>query len=342
MKRTTLTVALAAAVLLALPYNSPAPLIYTPGVGWTYEKVGSKEGKWTRTRAKPQLQVAQEAFDAGDYNRCIKAANHTVRQWPLSDFAPEAKFLHARALEEQGKDEKAFKIYNELVENYPKFSKYDEVAERQYAIANKYLDGKWFKLWGKIPLFPSMDKTADMYEQLIDNAPFSEVAPEAQMKIAEAREKQKDYKKAVRALETAGNRYYDNDEVAAESLFKAGLAYQKQAKEAEYDQGAADEAIAKFTDFIAVYPDHEKVDEAKQIIESLKTEQARGAYKIARYYEKKKKWRGALVYYNEVLINDPNSSYADDAKKRIETLKLIVNEIDKVNEEFSGDDDDEK
>ena len=43
------------------PYRSPAPLIYRPGEGWTYESVGG--AKWQRTRAKDQLEVAQEAFD---------------------------------------------------------------------------------------------------------------------------------------------------------------------------------------------------------------------------------------------------------------------------------------
>jgi len=53
----------------------------------------------------------------------------------------------------------------------------------------------------------------------------------------------------------------------------------------------------------------------------LKTEQARGSFEIARFYEKKHRWDGALIYYNEVLIKDPNSKYATEARERIDTLK---------------------
>mgnify|MGYP001593519502 CR=1 FL=1 len=60
---------------------------------------------------------------------------------------------------------------------------------------------------------------------------------------------------------------------------------------------------------------------AQQIIADFKTEQARGNFEIARFYEKKKHWDGAMVYYNEVLIKDPNSSYAAEAKQRIETIR---------------------
>jgi len=52
-----------------------------------------------------------------------------------------------------------------------------------------------------------------------------------------------------------------------------------------------------------------------------KLEQARGSFEIARFYEKKRRWDGALIYYNEVLIKDPNSKYATEARERIDTLK---------------------
>ncbi len=336
MKRPPTPTLLAALLLCALPFNSPAPLIYTPGVGWHYERVG-REGKWQRTRAKEQLAVAQEAFDEGDYSQARRAAAYTVKRWPLSDYAPEALFIEGRCLEEKGQYEKAFKHYQDLVEKYPKFKRYDEVLERQYNIANEFLGGRWFKLWGYVPLSPSMDKTADMYESLIEAGPYSDVAAEAQMKIGQAREKKKNFKESVKAHEKAANRYHDRPKIAAEALFGAGLAYQKQAKTAEYDQGAAGKAIDTFTDFIALYPDHERVAEAQDIIDSLRTEQARGAFRTAQYYEKRKKWRSALIYYNDVLVKDANSSYAIEAKAKIESLKLIVDELDKIDEQFKQD-----
>ena len=47
-----------------------------------------------------------------------------------------------------------------LLEKYPKVENYDEVLQRQFVIANRYLGGQWFKLWGYVPFFPSMDKTS--------------------------------------------------------------------------------------------------------------------------------------------------------------------------------------
>ena len=319
---------MAAAVLLGLfPAQTPAPLVYRAGEGWSYEPVSG--GKWTRTRAKDQLEVAEKAFEEKNYSLALKASRRTVRVWPLSDYAPAAQYLAGRCYEMKKQDEKAFKEYQKLIEKYPKFEKYPEVLERQYEIANRYLDGQWFKLWGYIPFFPSMDKTSDMYEKVIKNGPYSEVAPNAQMNIGTAREKQEDYPLAVKAYERAADRYHDQEKVAADALFKAGLAYQKQAKTAEYDQSVAGQAIDTFTDFVTLYPNEkERGDEAKEIISSLRTEQAKGSFQIAQFYEKKKRWRGALVYYNEVVALDPNSQYAEKARQRIEELNKRVDEED--------------
>ena len=116
--------------ILLLAVNTPAPLVYRPGEGWSYESADGS-GAWTRARAKDQLDVAKEAFENKDYKIASKAARRVVRVWPFSDYAPEAQYLVGRSYEERDKDEKAFKAYQQLVEKYPKAANYNEVVERQ-------------------------------------------------------------------------------------------------------------------------------------------------------------------------------------------------------------------
>ncbi len=310
---------LVAAFLLALPFRSPAPLIYRPGEGWVYEPYGS-EGKWRRTRAKDQLDVAQAAFDKKDYGLALKAAKRVVHVWPLSDYAPQAQYLVARAYDAKGSSEKAFKEYQKLIEKNPRGANFDQVLKRQDEIADQFLAGKWFKLWGVIPFFPSMEKTAEMYEKIVKNGPYSDIGPSVQMKVGTAREKQKNYPLAAKAYELAADRYHDRPAVAAEAIFRTGLAYHKQAQKAEYDQNTAGQSIAAFTDFMTLYPDEPRVGEAQRIIAVLKQEQAAGNYKIAKFYDKRHKWEGAKIYYNEVVLTDPNSPFAAESRERIEQL----------------------
>jgi outer membrane protein assembly factor BamD len=317
-------------LLLGFPLESWAPLVYRPGEGWVYESPG-REGKWTRVRATDQLEVAQQAFAKKDYSLALKAARRTVKVWPLSDSAPRAQYLLGRSYQAKGQLEKAFKAYQLLLEKYPKVQNYQEVVERQFEIANEFLAGRWFRLLGYLPFFPSMERTAGFLEKVIKNGPFSPVAARAQINIGAARERQTSwfnrvdgFKEAVTAYEKAADRYHENPDVASEALFKAGRAYFKQASKADYDQSVAGKAIATFGDFLTLYPDDPRGPEARRMIAMLKTEQARGAFSIALYYEKRKKWTAARIYYNEATIKDPGSSYAQVAKQRMEAIKDLL------------------
>ena len=312
-----------AACMVLFPFRAPAPLYYVPGEGWYYEMYG-QNARWQRPRAKEQLDVAEQAFNKNDYNTTLHAAHRVLRVWPLSDYAPDAEYLIGRCLETSGKDEAAFKAYQNIIEKYPRSSRYEEVLWRQYEIANRFLGGEWFRIWGTIPLYPSMDQTAQMFDKIVNNGPYSDVAPHAQLRIGAAREKEKDYPEAVKAYATAADRYYNQPTIAADALFREGLSYARQAAKAEYDQSTAVQAIERFTDFITLYPNDRRVPRAEKAIAWLKTEQVRGNFEIAQFYQKSKKWNGALVYYNEVLQLDPNSPYAASARQRIEALKPRV------------------
>ncbi len=311
--------------LLLWPLRCPAPLIYTPGEGWHYEAVG--EGRWQRPTPKEQLLVAQAAFDQKSYGLALKAARRTVSVWPLSDYAPQAQYLVARCYEAKGNDEKAFKAYARLIERYPKLTNFDEIIRRQFEIANRFLAGKRFRLWGYLPLFPSMDKTISLYEQIIKIGRYSEVAPQAQMNIAVAHEKKKalglikapDFPAAAKAYQLAADRYSEQ-KVGTDALYKEADTYTKQAATAEYDQSVAGKAISTFTDFMILHPDDSRVPEAQKNIDTLKTEQARGSFEIAKYYEKRHRWKAAQIYYNDAWNKDRGSKYADEALRRIDAI----------------------
>ena len=311
---------LLAALVALVPVRSPAPLTYVPGEGWYYESFG-ENGQWQRPRAKDQLQVAEDAFKAKDYSTTLHAAHRILRVWPLSDYAPRAEYLVGRCLEVKGGDEAAFNAYQNIIEKYPKSGEYNEVLTRQYEISGRFLDGEWFRIWGLIPLYPSMDETAKLYEKIVGNGPYSAVAPHAQLRIGAARETQKNYSDAVKAYELAADRYHDQPDIAADALYRAGVAWQKQADTAEYDQSAAAKAIAAYSDFVTFYPDDKRVADAQKAIVKLKAEQVRGSFEIAKYYEANHKWAGAVVYYNDVLQLDANSPLAVQARQRIDVLK---------------------
>ena len=332
MQRWTSPLLLAAVVFLSWPNSSPAPIVFRPGEGWSYESLGGV-GSWRRATAKDQLEVGKKAFAAQDWKTAFKAARRTVAEWPLSDLAPEAQLLLAQAFEKRGDDQNAFAEYQNLLRLYPQNVDFEGVQSRQFAIATRYLNGQRFKLWGRIPLYRSMKKTSAMFQDIVNSGPFSSVAPKAQMNIGQAwvnkargfqisqNERHKNYHMAVEAFKKVADKYHDRPGIASEGLFATGAAYQQQSLDAEYDQGVTHKAIDSFSDYIALYPNEEQVSTARERIKAMKVEQARGNLKIARYYEKRGKWASANIYYNEVKDLAPGTDYAETALQKIAELQ---------------------
>lgn len=328
MKRSSLCLCLTLLALFLCPFRAPAPLIYRPGEGWTYEVPGGKENNWRKSRAKDQLDVAQQAYDRKNYRLAIKAAQRVIHVFGLSDYVPQATLLLGRCYEARKQDEKAFAAYEQILTKYPKIGMSHDLQSRQFTIAVRFLHGEWVKLFGYIPFFPSMDKTADMFDKIVKFGPYGEFGPTAQMNIGAAREKQKDYPLAVKAYELAADRYSEEPKIAADAIYREALAYNKQAKKADYDQSVAGQAIQTLTLFISLYPEDTRVPEAQKIIASLYAEQARGHFRIAEYYQKNKRLFGAQVYYNQVLsderqLKDANAPLANLARERIAAIEAI-------------------
>jgi outer membrane protein assembly factor BamD len=320
MKRCCIRVILVCLAVFLFPFRSPAPLVYRPGEGWTYESPSGKEDQWRMLRAKDQLDVAQAAFDKKDYKLAKKAAQRVVTVWPLSDYAPQGMYLLGRCYEQRRQDEYAFKSYAQVLQKYPKIPNATDIQGRQLGIADRFLAGERIKLFGYIPLFPSRDKAAQMYGDIVKFGPYGPYGPTAQMNIGAAREMQKDYALAVQAYEVAADRYSAQPAIASTALYKAALAWTKQARKADYDQGAASQAIAAYNDFIALYPDDPRVPDAQKTIANLKMVQARGDFSIAEYYAKNKRWAAARVYYNQVHDLVRGEPLADEAAKRIDAM----------------------
>lgn len=296
----------------------PAALVWRPGEGWTDEK-GSDI---SASSSRDQLELAKDLEKKGDLQNAYKAYRGLVRRWPLSFSAPEAQFKIASLEEAKGEFWQAYKSYQKMIEKYPSSTFFDQALERQFAIGNLYLAGEPARLW-KIPLGPSMEKTIEIYESVIKNAPYGKYAPQAQFKIGLANEKAKKYNEAVKAYNSIIDKYPGND-IVDDAQYQIGYAWMRASSEPDYDQSAAEKSIESFQDFLVRYPTSEKAAAAKANIEMLQGRRTQGAFNIAQFYEKQGNIKAAFIYYNEVVRQNPNSEQSKEAKQKIDALRPLV------------------
>ena len=119
---------------------------------------------------------------------------------------------------------------------------------------------------------------------------------------------------------------YPTDPVAQNALYQIGYVRLREYREGSYDKNDAQKAREAFEEFMNRYPESEKVSQARENIKALEGGQTKGTLEIAKYYDKTKQYKAAVIYYNDVIKSQPGTADSDYASKRIEALKSQVGE----------------
>jgi len=299
---------------LGMTLPAPAPLIYRPGHGWEAEGQDAVE-----ETSKEQLAKGERYEQESKFEEAAQAYRSLVKTWPLSPNAGEAQFRYAVMLFKLYDFARSFKEFQTCLDKHADSEYFEETLKYQYDIACLFLAGERQKVW-KIPTLPSMDKTVEMFEKVIKNGPYSKVAPMSQLKIGFAREKQHQWESAVKAYQELIRKYPKSD-LADDAQFQIGYAYMLASRAADYDQTSPNRAITGFQDYITKYPKSEKIEQARENIERLKQEQARGLLIIAEFYDRQKNYDAALVYYNNLIQKFPTGDLAKKAVFRADEIK---------------------
>ena len=297
-----------------------ASLVWRPGEGWSDESGTDVSASSSRD----QLEMAHKLEAQGQRDSALKAYKGLLRRWPLSFFSPEAQYRVGKILEDEADFSGSFKAFQTMVTKYPSSEYFEQALDEQYRIANLYLAGEPQRIW-KIPVGPSMDRTVEMYERIIKNAPYGTYAPQCQFNIGLAREKQRKFTDAIDAYQKVLDNY-PTSSVASNAQYQIGYAWMRSSSAGDYDLGAAKKAVDAFQDYLVRYPASDKAIQAQENIQKLGQKQTQGAFDVARFYETSHppQPRAAFIYYNEVVREDPNSAQAQIAKKRIQQLRPVV------------------
>jgi outer membrane protein assembly factor BamD len=305
--------------LIAFPFRSPAPLVVKPGEGATYDVPGSEDSAPDQKDAQSQFDVALAAENKGDVGKALSGYKKTVHRFPKASVASLAQYKIGVLLEKRHDLNGASTAYERLIKNYPHSNDFNNALEGEFRIGTAYLEGARQKVLG-IPTLSSRDRAIAIYGVILANAPYSRYAAVAQFDIGQAKEREADYKGAIAAYQVAVDKY-PTDPIAADALYQIGFNYLQLSRTGSKDRNASVRARESFEDFLAAYPSSEKAPQAKEDIAALATMQTGNSLQIADYYYGQKQFRAAVVYYNDVIRQQPNSADSTKAKSRLDSIR---------------------
>jgi len=306
---------LAAAALL-LPKPGRASVIFKPGQKAKYVAPGEEE---LSGNAAELFQIAQTAEKEGNLKRALKAYKTLIKHHPKDSLAPAALYRGAQLQEQLHEYTPAADSFRELVEKYPTSPHFEDAIEAQFRIGELYLNGKKLKVLG-IPLASSLDRAVTIFANVVRTAPYGKYTARAQFDIGLAREKQGANDAALQAYQAVADKF-PNEPVAVDAQYQIGYIWFTAAQTGTKDAAAATNAKTAFQDFLFHYPKSEKAAQARANLDILEHKQTANSYKVAKFYDKQKYYRAAVIYYNEVIRQQPGSEESNQAKKRIDQLR---------------------
>src|SRR5256885_8765954 len=310
-----------AGALFLLPEPGVGSVVFQPGKKAKFVAPGEEE---ISGNAAELFQIGQTAEKEGNIKRAIKAYKSLVKRHPKDALAPSALYRSAQLQEQVHNYTPAAEAFLQLVERYPSSPNFEPAIEAQFRIGEIYLNGKKLKFLG-IPLASALDRAVTIFANVVRTAPYGKYTARAQFDIGLAREKQGANDAALQAYQAVVDKF-PNEPVAVDAQYQIGYIWFTAARTGTKDIAAVSNARTAFQDFLFHYPNSEKAAQARANLELLEHKQTTSSYQVAKFYDKQKYYRAAVIYYNEVIRQQPGSEESNEAKKRIDQLRAKFGE----------------
>lgn len=290
---------------------------------WTPETKKFVNPKYAvKDSPKEQYDWAMSFYDAKNYKRAAVEFEKLTRSYEYSEYAAKSQYYVGLCYENMSKYYIAFQNYQKAVENFPHIDNIDEIIAREFNIGNIYATKDNPKVMGA-DIMTSLDRAIEIYRKVVENAPYGRLADEAQFKMADALKRSERYDEAILAFQKIVDDYPDskfNEKAQYEMAYCAYMASLKPA----YDIEPTDKAIKAFEDFTRSNKDAVLTEEADKTIQRLRDRNAEKSIMTARFYEARKHYESALIYYQDVVDRFSDSSFVPEASAKIEELNKKV------------------
>ena len=255
------------------------------------EKIAQDEAE-----AKKLLTEAQQLTAEKKFGRARDIHHRIVKSYPLAQSAAVAQFEIGKSLESEGKLLDAFDAYQVFVEKYVHEALFGDAIERQYKIVTESKESKTDKFMGVFKTKAQPSKMVEMYRKIATSAPYSEYAPKSLFAIGTIESEAGHQEQALTALQEILDNY-PKDPLAKEATLK--IIEIRQARKTRDDSRIGRTQI-EMEKFLYDYKDDPRAGDLREKVGELNERDAQKKLEIAQYYEKKKDYRAAAIYYKAI------------------------------------------
>ena len=304
-------------VLLVPSFSAQAYWVWSPEEGKFVNPEGAKADITTE-----QFEYAMQLYGEKQYDEALEQFKDLLKRYPGSPHAPEAQYRMGLVYEERGDYFKAEQAYTTLITKYAQSERFEEVLERQFKIGNLFLSGRKAKLMG-MEILPSLPKAIDVFESIVENAPYSQYGDESQFRLGVAYKRSGKFPQAMEAFQKVIDNY-PQSALVTEARYQLAETSFSRSNVAARDERALDSAEKHVDQFLERYPDTSVTEKASKLRQKIDEKNAEKNFKIGAYYEKDGYISSAILYFKDVAKRYPSTLWGVKAAEKLKTLEAPV------------------
>ncbi len=278
-------------------------------------------GRWINLRRLPQetaelqLEQARSLYLEGDYREAMNQTDLFIDFYSNSEVADQNQFLRGEIELARGRPLRAAEEFQKTVDEHPATQLFPDVMERQYAIADDLYERGLERLEHRNPFFRErpLRQAIDVYTMVIDNQPFATAAAEAQYKLGRCYFALERYIEAAFEFQRVIEDYPQSEWVADANHGLAQCYYYASLPPA-YNQAPSRRAIAAVETFQQRFPGDERTEELGEIRDEMRERLAEQRLRTAHYYERRREFGSARIYYQVVVEQFAGTEAAEAAQ----------------------------
>ena len=155
-------------------------------------------------------------------------------------------------------------------------------------------------------------QASELYKAFLERYPGHDLSDRAQYQLGESYFNDGQFTlAAVEYRIVVSNFGYS--EFVDDALFKTGVCFWREAPKVERDQQKTRDALDMFQQFIQTFPNSDLVPEAQEYIGQIHERLAEKAILTARWYQRQKRPKAALIYCDRIISEYPDNIFWAEA-----------------------------
>jgi outer membrane protein assembly factor BamD (BamD/ComL family) len=287
-----------------------------------------KDQKWQEVTSDEQgrytLAVAKikELISSGNAEEAQKALADVKKDFPVLAGPDLDAFIQADLFYANGKFTDSITAFDKFMDEYPTSQFYQAALEREFQMGTALLAGYKVPLL-KIFRVKGYDEGVKVMNRLADRAGDAPIAQQALIAVAKSFEKRKMWREAFDTWADISSRW-PTGHVGKEALLAMASTMYASYKGPRYDATGLISAKGYYQSFQSRYPDDAAKIGIDAILSKIEEQIAYKQYYIGKYYQHIGVKTGAVLYYDQVVHNWPQTQAAKMAEigqKETATMK---------------------